>query len=55
MTAHTQKGVLTSLLNMVSIPSTQEEADTLLILCVSGSESSGQYCARDTDVLVLVL
>ena len=58
ITAHTQKGVLSSKPNTVSIPSIQEEADTLLILCavaVSRQGNTAHIYSCDTDVLVLAL
>ena len=58
ITTHTQKGVLSSKPNIVSIPSTQEEADSLLILCAVAVSHQGNIVhiySRDTDVLVLVL
>lgn len=53
---HAHKGILSSHLNMLSIPSTQEEADTLLILyavAVSRQGNSVDIYSSDTDVLVL--
>ena len=58
ITTHTEKGVLSSQPNMVSIPSTQEEADTLLILyavAVSRQGNTVHIYSCDTDVLVLAL
>ena len=56
--AHTEKVVLSSKPNMVSIPSTQEDADSLLILyavAVSHRVNTVHIYSCDTDVLVLAL
>ncbi len=58
ITTHTEKGVFSSQPNMVNIPSTQEEADTLLILyavAVSRQGNTVHIYSCDTDVLVLAL
>ena len=55
---HTEKGILSSKPNMVSTPSTQKEADTLLILyavAVSHQGNTVYIYTCDTDVLVLAL
>ena len=55
---HTQNGVLSSKPNIVSISSTQEEADSLLILYAVAVSHQGNIVhiySCDTDVLVLVL
>ena len=58
ITTHTEKGVFSSQPNMVNIPSTQEEADTLLFLyavAVSRQGNTVHIYSCDTDVLVLAL
>ena len=58
LTTHAHKGVFSSQPNMVNIPSTQEEADTLLILyavAVSRQGNTVHIYSCDTDVLVLAL
>ena len=58
VTTHTRKGVSSSHENSIRIPSTQEEADTLLILYaveVSKSGKTVHIYSPDTDVLVLAL
>jgi hypothetical protein len=58
VTTHTRKGVLSPNVNMVNITSTQEEADTLLILYAVAESRIGKQVhiyASDTDVLVLAL
>ena len=58
ITTHTQNGVLSSQPNMVSIQSTQEEADTLLILyavAVSHQGNTVHIYSCDTEMLVLAL
>ena len=58
ITTHTQKGLLSSQPSMVSIPSTQEEADTLLILyavAVSRQGNAVHIYSCDTDLLVLAI
>jgi len=58
ITTHTHKGVMSSVDNMLSITSTHEEADTLLILyavAVSHLGNIPYIYSCDTDVLVLAL
>jgi len=50
---HTQKNIFSSQPNMLRIPSTQEEADTLLILYAVAVSHQGNSYSGDTDVLVL--
>ena len=58
LATHTHKGVLSSSPSMIQIPSTQEEADTLLILyatAISQADNIPHIYCSDTDVLVLAL
>ena len=58
ITTHTHKGVMSTNTNMVNITSTQEEADTLLVLyavAVSRLGKTPHIYSCDTDVLVLAL
>ena len=56
ITTHTHKGVMSSQSNMVNITSTQEEANTLLVMyavAVSSLGNTPHIYFSDTDVLVL--